>query len=125
MLRRYLHNLRKIEAIQPLRLGFIGYNSNLTLYGMREFVENNKENVDYFSGNKRYIRLKDGTCIFALLESNINIRGYDLDQLILFDDDRWEIKKKKCNFICWILENLMYRSCVPEEFQILEYEDVI
>ncbi len=114
----------RIEEVQPLRLGFIGYNSNLTLYGMKEFAENNKETVDYFSGDKRYIRLKDGTHIFALLEHHVNPRGYDLDQLILFDDNRWEIKYKRCKSIRIILNELMCRSCVPDEFKILEYEDV-
>lgn len=115
--------MRKIEEIHPLRLGFIGYNSKLTLYGMKDFAENNKEDVDYFSCDKRYIRFKDGTCIFALLESHMN-RCCNLDQLILFDDNRWEIKYERYEFINWILQNLMCRSCIPDEFKILEYEDM-
>jgi len=117
--------LRELEKVRPLRLGFISYNLNLTLYGMREFAENNKEDVEFFNRNKKYLKLKDGTEIYALLENSVNLRGYDLDQLILFDDNRWGIKRKRCAFICWILENLMYRSCVPEEFKVLEYEDMI
>jgi len=115
--------LRKIEEIRPLRLGFIGYNSKLTLYGMREFAENNKENIEVFKYRQSYIRLKNRTEIFGLYE-NDKIKGCSLDQLIIFDDDRWEIKNKRCNFICFILENFMYHSCVPDEFKILEYEDV-
>lgn len=116
--------MREIEKIRPLRLGLIGYNTTLTLSGMRDFAENNKEKVDFFDTNKRHLRLKDGTEIYVLLENEINLRGYDLDQLILYDDNRWEIKSHRCNFIMWILENLMYRSCVPDEFKILKYEDV-
>ena len=112
------------EKIRPLKLGFIGYNSNLTLSGMRDFVKNNKEDIDFFSPNKRYLHLKNGTEIYALFENSNNLRGYDLDQLILYDDNRWEIKSHRYNFIVWILENLMYRSCVPDRFKILEYEDV-
>lgn len=116
--------MREIEKVQPLRLGFMGYNTNLTLCGMRDFAENNREDVEFFAPNKRYLRLKDGTEIYALLENGISLRGHDLDQLILYDDNRWEIKSHRYKFIIWILENLMYRSCVPDEFKILEYEDV-
>lgn len=116
--------MREIEKVQPLRLGFIGYNMNLTLCGMRDFAENNREDVEFFAPNKRSLRLKDGTEIYALLENGISLRGHDLDQLILYDDNRWEIKSHRYKFIIWILENLMYRSCVPDEFKILEYEDV-
>lgn len=117
-------NLREIEKIRPLRLGLIGYNTTLTLSGIIDFAENNREKVEFLSHNKRHLILKDGTEIFALLENGINLRGYDLDQLILYDDNRWEIKSHRYKFIAWILENLMYRSCVPDEFKILEYEDV-
>lgn len=53
------------------------------------------------------------------------IGGHDLDQLILFDDERWMIKQKRCNFIKQIIDRCINGySCVPEEFQIIKYEDV-
>lgn len=117
-------NLREIEKIRPLRLGLIGYNTTLTLSGIKDFANNNREDVESLSPNGRHLRLKDGTEIIALLENEISLRGHDLDQLILYDDNRWEIKSHRYKFIIWILENLMYRSCVTDEFKILEYEDV-
>lgn len=71
------------------------------------------------------MRLKDGTEIFGLYENRPN-KGRMIDQLILFDDDRWLIKSEKHNFIHLIMQYFVSQySCVPEEFQILEYEDLI
>lgn len=48
-----------------------------------------------------------------------------LDQLILFDDERWMIKWKRCDFIKQVIEKCVNcYSYVPEEYQILEYEDM-
>lgn len=118
--------IREIEQIVPLKIGFIGYNSQLTQDGLRKFAKNNKEDVEIFNYRQSYIRLKDGTEIFGLYENRISdLRGRRLDQLILFDDERWEIKWKRCNFNKQIMERcLSGYSCVPEEFQILEYEDI-
>lgn len=116
--------MREIEKICPLKMGLIGYNTTLTLKGIKDFAKNNKDDVEVFKPSSSYLRLKDGTEIFGLFENVSGLRGYDLDQLILYDDDRWEIKQHKYKFIAWLLENRMYRSCVPDEFKILEYEDV-
>ena len=71
------------------------------------------------------MRLKDGTEIGGLYENRVDgLRGHSLDQLILFDDGRWMIKWKRCDFIKQVIEKCInWYSCVPEEFQILEYED--
>lgn len=115
-------NIREIEKIIPLKIGFIGYNSQLTQDGLRQFVENNEEDVEIFKYRQSYIRLKDGTEIVGLYENSVNSI---LDQLILFDDERWMIKWKRGDFIKRIIERYINcYSCVPEEFQILEYEDL-
>ncbi|EOS35315.1 hypothetical protein C804_00917 [Lachnospiraceae bacterium A4] len=118
--------IREIEQVVPLKIGFIGYNSQLTQDGLRKFAENNKEDVAIYNYKQSYIRLKDGTEIFGLYENRIgDLRGRRLDQFILFDDERWEIKWKKYNFNKQIMERcLSDYSCIPEEFQILEYEDI-
>lgn len=118
--------IREIEQIVPLKIGFIGYNSYLTQDGLRKFAKNNKEDVEIFNYRQSYIRLKDGTEIFGLYENRIgDLRGRRLDQFILFDDERWEIKWKRYDFIKRIIERCLgCYSCVPEEFQILEYKDI-
>lgn len=118
--------IKEIEQIVPLRIGFIGYNSQLTQDGLRQFVENNEEDVEIFKYRQSYIRLKDGTEIVGLYENRVDgLRGHRLDQLILFDDERWEIKWDRYDFIRRIIERCIEGySCVPEEFQILKYEDI-
>lgn len=93
---------------------------------LENLQKNNKEDVEIFNYRQSYIRLKDGIEIFGLYENKIGIlRGRILDQFILFDDERWKIKWKRCNFNKQIMERcLSGYSCVPEEFQILEYEDI-
>lgn len=115
--------IKEIEQIVPLKIGFIGYNSQLAQDGLRQFVENNEDDVEIFIYKQSYIRLKDGTEIFGLYENSQ--KGNRLDQIILFDDDRWLIKSKRYHFIHFIFEHFInYYSCVPEEYQILEYEDI-
>lgn len=118
--------IRKIEQITPLKIGFIGYNSQLTQDGLRKFANNNEEDVEIFKYRKSYIRLKDGTEMVGLYENRGGgLRGHRFDQLILFDDERWMIKWDRYNFIKTVIEKCMrWYSCVPEEFQVLEYEDI-
>ena len=118
--------IKEIEQIVPLKLGFIGYNSRLTQDGLIKFAENNKEDIAICNYRQSYIRLKDGTEIFDLYENGVgDLRSRRLDQLILFDDERWIIKFKRYEFINRIIERCLNGySCVPEEFQILKYEDV-
>lgn len=72
------------------------------------------------------MRLKDGTEIAGLYENRVDgLRGHRFDQLILFDDERWMIKWERSEFIKRIIERcISWYSCVPEEFQIIEYEDI-
>lgn len=118
--------IREVERITPLKIGFIGYNSQLTQDGLMKFAENNKEDVDICNYRQSYIRLKDGTETFGLYENRKDsLRCQKYDQLILFDDERWMIKWNRRNFIREIIIRcISWYSCVPEEFQILEYEDI-
>ena len=93
-------SIRETERIVPLKIGFTGYNSRLTQDGLIQFAENNKEDVEICNYRPSYIRLKDGTEILGLYENRTN-KGCMLDQLILFDDNRWLIKSE--NTILFIL----------------------
>lgn len=107
-------------------IAILGYTSKLSNYGLRQIYENNNEQVERFK-NTQYdceLYLKDGTKIKAISYGENYLHGYKFDQLILFDDDRWLIKEDKAKEIRMIKLCTMYISNVPEEFQIIEYEDI-
>ena len=106
--------MSKPEQVSPLQIGFLGYNARQTMYGMKKFAEENKENIDYFRSTKDRMVFTDGTLIFPLLNVS-NIVGQKFDQLILFGDD-FEISKLKKT-----LQELGCRSCVSEEYRIMQY----
>lgn len=120
-------SIREVGRIVPLKIGFIGYNSRLIKDGLIQFAENNKEDVEICNYRQSYICLKDVTEIFGLYENSIgDLRSRRLYQLIICDDNRWEIKWKRYDFIQRTIERcISWYSCVPEEFQILEYEDMV
>lgn len=101
----------------------MGYDTKQTDEGLRQFVDNNKEQVVWVSRARKEIRLKDGTIIRGV-SSTENLRGKKFDQLILFDDGRWNIKLHKEEDIRIIKALTMNLSIVPEEFQIIEYENL-
>ena len=113
--------------MQPrnIDIALLGYTSELSEYGLRQLAENNKEQIVKTRFNKydSEITLDNGTRITAIGYGE-NIRGRKFDQLMLFDDDRWLIKIDKCKDIRRIIAYTMNITNIPEEFQILEYEDI-
>jgi hypothetical protein len=107
-------------------LAMLGYNSDLSREGLRQFAENNKEQVEKLKWNTYdcELYLKDGTRIKAINYGERFLHGYKFDQLILFDDDRWQINDKRWHEIREIMESTMYTSYVPEDYQIIYYEDI-
>lgn len=117
-------SMKEVEEIRPLKLGLIGYNREQTFEGMKYLAKNNAENVERFSKTGHLIKMKDGTKIFALTDEYF-IRGHRLDQIILFDDSRWDIVHKQSDFICHIIDYCINGySCVPDEFVVLKYENI-
>ncbi len=107
----------------PLRLGLLGYSKHTTEDGLRYFINNNIEQIEGTSWGNKEIRLKDGSTIRGITSVNeMSLRGKRFDQLILFDDDRWNIKWQRNEDIRIIKALTMYYSIIPEEFQIIEYE---
>ncbi len=108
-----------------LNIGILGYNNKLSEYGFKQIIENNKEQVKKISKNKRIALLKDGTRLEAILNPGWHrLQGCRFDQLILFDDNRWLIYYYRDEDIYNIKKFTMMLSNVPEEFQILNYEDI-
>jgi hypothetical protein len=100
----------------------MGYNPKLTGNLFKWFCENNKEEIEacrHGSWNSIAI-FKDGTKV-TTINSTSHIRGERFDQLILCDDERWEIYGKRYDDISLLRFNCMFITNVPDEFQILEY----
>lgn len=109
----------------PFRLGLMGYDKKQTDEGLRQFIDNNEEQIARVNWVGRQIYLKDGSTIRGISSADQHgLRGVKFDQLILFDDDRWNIKWHKEEDIRIIKALTMNLSIVPEEFQILEYENI-
>ncbi len=122
-----LNYLYESPNVFPYSLGFLGYTSELSKYGLRQFAENNEEQVRYIDNARNEVKLNDGTTIKALNYGEISSRGltgHHLDQLILFDDERWLIGIHKGKEINEILSYMECVSRVPEDFRIIRYEDV-
>ncbi len=108
-----------------LNIGILGYNNKLSEYGFKQIIENNKEQVKKISKNKRIALLEDGTQLETILNTCWHtLQGRRFDQLILFDDNRWLIYYYRDEDIYNIKKFTMMLSNVPEEFQILNYEDI-
>ena len=101
------------EQVSPLRIGFLGYTGNKTMYGFHHFAEENREDIRLFKKDK--IVFTDGTIVFPLSNAR-NIIGQKFDQLILFGGDLEISRIKKT------IQELGCRSCVPEECIIMQYD---
>jgi len=64
--------------------------------------------------------MEDGTKYIVISNPN-SVRGCNIDQMIIVDDYRWEIYNQQWQVIDEI-KFRMLKSCVPDEFQIQEYE---
>jgi len=105
----------------------MGYDCQLTQKGLNQFIENNKEQIDkiIFNVFEFVVYLKDNTIISGIYP-DMNSRGIRLDQLILFgNNDEWFTETSKMALVQDICcKTHMYISNMPEEFQILKYEDM-
>lgn len=101
----------------------MGYNSEITKSMFKWFCENNKEEIKLCRnrGSDLFVIFKDGSEVIGITSSVNYMRGYKFDQLILCDDERWEIYWKRRSDINGLMDFTMNITNVPEEYQILEY----
>lgn len=109
------------EEIRPLEIAFMGHDLRITTLFLRQFVEDNEEQVAHHRNGR--VILKDGTIIEAISPAMVRTRldGRRYDQLILADDARGMIEIDAIREIEIIKWHAMLCSCVPEEYQILRY----
>ena len=111
--------------MKPLNIAVLGYNSKLSVEGVKQLIKNNEEQFVVFNVSRGTAVLKDGPRLEAITDpSEQTLRGKSIDQLILFDDDRWEIVWSRAHDIELIQAMTMQRTIVPKKFQILKYEDI-
>ena len=106
-----------------LRIGILGYSYDLSTRALHEIVNNDEFN--YKSISKFVALMNDDveTRYYAINPNSENgIMGTRLDQLIIVDDERWEILDKHGDFINHCINPCLVSSCVPEEFKIQKYE---
>lgn len=111
--------MREPEKLYPLKIGLIGYNRQQTQHGMRVFAYENRDKVCYFTKNK--IILEDETEIHAIYNMN-DVRNKMFDQLILCDDERWNVLEERKAFIEDVLRYITSYSCVPYDFLVMKFE---
>lgn len=104
------------EFVMSLAIGVLGYTPMLTDQCISLLAKENQEDVASLHRGRLY--LKDETKIFAIYSEN-SIRGRYIDQLIVCDRDTYY---KHCDLIDYVKMVAMSRSCVPEEFKILDFE---
>lgn len=112
------------EPFEYFDIAFLGYNNKLTKYGLGQFLRNNAEQILKADMATLTAYFKDGTTIKGLIGIDDRLRGFRFDQLILFDDERWEIEWHRAEDIRIIKALTMQLSNVPKEFQVLKYEDI-
>jgi hypothetical protein len=112
----------KIEQFRPLQLGFLAYSKEKVHYGMKDFFQQNREDIKRFDEFSCYIELKDGTKIFGIY-NDYCIRGRWFDQLIIYKGAGIPLYKSEIELYENAVFGTKFRSCVPEEYQILNYYD--
>jgi len=114
------------QKTSPLVIAFLGYTNALSQKGLKHLAEDNFEQVDNLKMKQKgsILKLKDGTVIVAVDYYLMDLVGSRdrFDQLILCDDERWNITYYKADIISHIIKENMCFSCVPEEYRILKYQ---
>ncbi len=103
-----------------LSIAVVGYNYKLSCRAIRQVAENDMDSKIKFA-RQDLVLMDDGTRYKAFTNNTDSLRGVLVDQIILVDDYRWGVILQQHGLISYLKERL-HRSCVPEEFQIQEYE---
>lgn len=106
-----------------LKIGVLGYSYDLSIRALWEIINNDEFN---YKSRSKYIALMNDdleTTYYAINPNNEDrINGIRLDQLIIVDDNRWNILIRHEEFINHCIIPCLVRSYVPEEFKIQKYE---
>ena len=105
--------------MNSLTIGVVAYNYKLSCNAIKELAHNDETSTPR-KLSMGYCEMQDGT-IYKCFSTEEKTRGLRIDQIILVDDDRWEVDWQQFELID-SLKHRMYMSYVPDEFQIQRYE---
>lgn len=115
-----MQNYKISVVINILHIAVVGYNYELSCKAIRMFAQNDMDSKP-IKIMKDSIVMDDGTKYKAFSSDN-NARGHYIDQIIVVDDSRWDVYQQQYELIDFLKYRLYCTSCVPEEYQIQEYE---
>lgn len=108
--------------LRKLSIGLIAYSSQITkdiiIPSLRDLEKRRQEKMASMSPDN--LKIEDDTQYIMLYDIR-KTRGLRIDQLLICDDSRWLIRDKQRKLIN-NAKTLLTRSCLPEEFRVLELE---
>lgn len=107
--------------MKPLKIAFIGYDHRQTRICLRQFAEDNAEQVLRFDDQVGRLFLLDGTVVEAIPSAQERLLGRCYDQVVIADDRRMLTLAKRTEALACLLHTCE-RSNVPEEF-IFQFYD--
>lgn len=105
--------------MNDLVIAVVAFNYKLSCEAIRELAYND-QNYKPIQICMGFCKMQDGTR-YKCFSTEEKTRGHHIDQIILVDDNRWEVDWQQFELID-SLKHRMYMSYVPDEFQIQRYE---
>lgn len=105
-----------------LKLAFIGHSNNLTRVYLRQFVFDNREQVERYDELQGMVYLKDGTTIKAIFRPFRFLDGLRFDQVIVADDRRLNLLHSDTLGMRILSHYVRYSTNVPESEKFIVYD---
>ena len=100
-------------------IAFVGYDVHCTAQALRQFAEDNAEQVACFDPYGMKMVLQDGTQILGIAPRRI-MDGYRIDQIIIADDARCRVLMRQADLFAYLMY-IRGMSDIPEEFAVQWY----
>jgi hypothetical protein len=103
-----------------LKIAVVAYNIEQSQIAIKILAENdNSSKPKLLCLNETH--MEDGT-IYQIMSFSKSMRGEKFDQLIIINDFRFNVYNQFPLEIYELKERIKFYSCVPEEFQVQEYQ---
>ena len=100
-------------------IAFVGYDTRCTAQALRQFAEDNAEQVACFDPYGMKMVLQDGTQILGMATRRI-MDGYRIDQIIIADDARCRVLMRQADLFAYLMY-IRGMSDIPEDFAVQWY----
>ena len=101
-------------------IAFVGYDTRCTVQALRQFAEDNFDQVASFDPYAMKMILLDGTRIMGMTTRRYGLDGYRIDQVIIADDARCRVWTHQRDLMAYLM-HIRGMSNVPEEFAVQWY----